>query len=934
MLQIPPIRRVGDVTVYQDDAVWQRFYLIPSLPEIRRDVENRPIFLLALYHFSDQAREENGDLPRGGGYMNFDVQFAVSPEQIETARVEMQRWVDETHRRRRTDPEYSSLPDYASPAPPTVEFADPLLSGGKVTMHTMQSDLLVSNRVAEAPASLVTGSTAVFNVDLTADGASVMKELMVTSEGEGARDLTPIQVVYDLQMWARAPAVKITVKGDSERIHKTLQKLSETNRDNPCTPREVETYRENGVNSSTLKESGHVEVHIDKGDASVPDEIVEELQNYALELFDTMIEERFLVPAESEDDALSFDRDDPEMRDADPGWAAMLYPQPNFRGEGVEINEDTDNLGAFNDKAASVKVRPGHRVTLFRNNGYQGSRKQITSSIRNLGGWRGRTSSVKIWRPPTSRYKVRQTTNQSTMNLEITIDRSQVVEWPLVGQATLQTFFTGASADEIRRHVVEIFPSDFNSLGVVVQVFVDFDGSPMQAVEVQTEYTAEDSTGESRTTPASFTFRSDAMDPKKFDPTVIEGNREYKFRYRVIFDDGSQSEYTPWEVTTNRALNVSVEDPGLLQLDVSAASLNWDLLRGVTTALSYLDETDPAAAAEQTFELTTIAPTRKWQTRLGKGSGKVFAKVSYFLKDDKVVEGPVKTLDTTDTLFVVPPPQLDVLNVSLVPAGSWDEVAQTVISLEYDGGDGRVFDKTYRFTKADDFAEWAVLLQDPSRRTFRYRVLVTYKNGDVDQGDWQTETGDQAIAIRVKSAPKLSVNVLANLVDFTRTPAVTVSLSYGQERKTLSFTAPGAQTWQVPRLPEGTREYAYEVTWHPTDGDPVKLGPVRTADTELFIPKADLSTPGKVQVIVRGFAIDFAATPFVDVTLTLVNGGETKTVSLHGAEVNATCTFETGDGSNRKYHYAVVYNLADGTRVEGATGDSSDPVISITPHQT
>src|SRR5690606_6088796 len=98
---------------------------------------------------------------------------------------------------------------------------------------------------------------------------------------------------------------------------------------------------------------------------------------------------------------------------------------------------------------------------------------------------------------------------------------------------------------------------------------------------------AKDSTGERRKTPASFTFKTGVDAPQKFDPTVIEGNREYGFRYRIIYDDGSMTEYTPWEFTTNRALNVSVVDPGLLQLDVSAASLNWDLLRGVTTALSY-----------------------------------------------------------------------------------------------------------------------------------------------------------------------------------------------------------------------------------------------------------------------------------------------------------------------------------------------------------
>ena len=65
-------------------------------------------------------------------------------------------------------------------------------------------------------------------LDLTETGAGFMKELFVDSQGTGRIDLTPVQVIYNLKMWARLPPVAITVTGDSERIHQTLQKLSQT----------------------------------------------------------------------------------------------------------------------------------------------------------------------------------------------------------------------------------------------------------------------------------------------------------------------------------------------------------------------------------------------------------------------------------------------------------------------------------------------------------------------------------------------------------------------------------------------------------------------------------------------------------------------------------------------------------------------------------
>lgn len=863
MLKIPAIRKIDDVTVYEDDAVWHRFYLIPSIPSVRRDSKGRPVFLLAIYHFPDEDREQKPDLPHGGGFMNFDVQFAVRDEQIAKAKQELDKWVSEEYARRRDGPAFKSLPEYAGSEPPQTEFADPLLSGGKVSMHTTQSTALVTGRFAEAPASLVSESTASFNVDLTENGAGFMKDLMVTDKGTGRIDLTPVSVIYDLQMWARLPPVAITVTGDSERVHKTIQTLSQTNRDNPCTLNEIETYRENGVNSSTLEETGIVEVHIDSGNAALPPEVLAELQKYALDLFDKMIEERFLAPV-------------------DP-----------VQSEPLEFEDP-------------LPARPAAR--------FVGNRR----------------STIRL-NPGTSRYKLRESSETATMKLEIKITRSDVVEWPLVGQATLESFLSGATKEEIGQHVVDLFPDDFKTLGVTVQPMINFEQSEVQALEVQTEYSGTDSSGVVHTTPGAFTFKAGATDPKLFDPTVIGGNREYKYRYRVILDDGSSGEYTTWQKSSSRALNISVTDPGRLKLDVSAATLNWDLLRGVTVRLTYRDAPGATPIAEQTYELTAVVPTRKWEPRLRGSGGLIEAQTTYFFKEDKVIQGEPKQVGITDTLFVVPAPQVDLLNVGMLPGGDWSEVSQVAVSLEYDAGGGLIYDKTFRFMKMEEFAEWTVLLRDPSRRKFRHKVMVSYKNGTLDESAWIDAERDQTLPIVVKGVPKLRINVIPSLVDFKATPVVTVSLSYGDQRKTLSFTEPKPVTFEAPLLAD-TREYAYEATWHPTDGDPVRSGPTRTADTELYIRKAQIVRPGKLDIMVRGFAVDFAATPFVDIQFTLKDGAAEarRTLILSQDQKNATLSVDVGDPNQRRYKYAVVYNLADGTRQDGPSGESEDPVLSIT----
>jgi hypothetical protein len=520
------------------------------------------------------------------------------------------------------------------------------------------------------------------------------------------------------------------------------------------------------------------------------------------------------------------------------------------------------------------------------------------------------------------------------MHLEIKLDRSQVVEWPTGGQATLQTFFAGASRDELRRHIVELTADAFDSLGVTVRALADFEKQPVQAVEVQTEYTAKDASGTVRTTPGSFTFTAAEAAPQTFDPTILGGTREYRYRYRVIYDDGTSGDYTAWEATTSRALNVAVADPGRLELEVSGASLNWDLMRAVRVDLVYSDPADGAPGLQRSFELTKLTPVQTWSQPFNRAiRGSVTTRVTYFLADEKVVEGPQQSLPATTTLFIVPPPQVDVLNVTFVPAGDWSDVAQAVVSAEYDAGDGRIYDRTFRFSALDQIVEWAVLLRDPGRRTFRYRAVITYKSGDSQELPWTTKTGDQAVVIHVPGTPKLRVNVLSNLVDFQRTPVVTVTLSYGDERRTLSFTAAGAKTWEVPAV-AGQRAYTYEITWHPANGSALSSGPKRSEDTELFVPRANLPAVGKLDVVIRGFAVDFASTPFVDVGLVWRDDGreERTTVTLSRDQPNAAWSVDIGDRTQRKYRYAVTYNLADGTRAQGARGETEDPVLSITRH--
>jgi hypothetical protein len=99
MLKLPAFKHYqfndgSTATVFADDAHLGRFYPIPGFPTVRLDQNNNPVFQLIKYNLSDESREENPDLPRGGGYMVFDSELKIKSENLEEIRKDLQEWCD------------------------------------------------------------------------------------------------------------------------------------------------------------------------------------------------------------------------------------------------------------------------------------------------------------------------------------------------------------------------------------------------------------------------------------------------------------------------------------------------------------------------------------------------------------------------------------------------------------------------------------------------------------------------------------------------------------------------------------------------------------------------------------------------------------------------------------------------------------------------
>jgi len=291
MLTAPSIANVNGVTVWGDDTDFFKFYLTSAHPRVRLNDQGEPIFLLVQYAISDDDRIEDSTLPDGAGYMNFDVTFSISPDEELAAREEMQMRVDAEWNRLRngSTAEKNMSGVKGTTEPPQVEFGSPTYTNGTVNMYAPQSELLVDKQVAQGVPDLMSGNVGVFSMDLTEAGSEFMHQTL--TEGAGS-DLTPIQIGYVLYFWARLPPVDIWVTADSERIYQQTRKFMDGSGTDWCTTYD---FQQTDMNTSLADISGLIDVKIDPGSASVDDEVMQELRQYALDMMQQMIESNFFT---------------------------------------------------------------------------------------------------------------------------------------------------------------------------------------------------------------------------------------------------------------------------------------------------------------------------------------------------------------------------------------------------------------------------------------------------------------------------------------------------------------------------------------------------------------------------------------------------------------------------------------------------------------
>lgn len=886
MLQLPAIMHkqfpTGEtVTVFQDDAQFWRFYCIPGFPTVRMDPNGKPVFQLIKYNLSDASREEDPTLPRGGGYMVFDSELKIKPEHEAAIKEELKAFVDNEWER------LKRLPNDKVRA----------LTIGAAFNDTIGDHWSQSGMEGTPRASSETGST-------------------MTLKMPGSGFVPPAAN-------AEAPAV---ILGEP------LWKSGKVTMNAPQSAALVNGKI--GERPASLIGNNVAAFSIDltaDGATFMEQALVGRDGRGATDLTPIQVEYRLTMLAKLPPAKMYVKFDAARLYHS----VRELFHEHQNCSDDYFTSESSINT-AIEAGLITIKIDSGGiddpditRMLM----------QQATSMVQELLTQRfaaKEKAKPEDWevdaKDSAEVYRLKRETEVDMTSVEQTMELSTTTTYEIAPQGTLQAFFTKVQDMTPFVRVIDTNrDSFFKTLGLKARAFANWEEDAIAFVELEVKY---EQRGEVKV--QSFTFTPADHEPRSWDPALIAGKREFSFRWRVGFEGRSPGDWSTWEKSTTRDLNVSIETPGKLDVEVTGVGLDFEnVLDAVLVHLRYEDAPRDVPLVGRSLLISKERPSGKWTRQLFVPWDKpVEYRVEYLLKSGTMVSKDWTKTDGPSENVLVSRPNVDLLDLVLIPAGRWTGVIQAVISLRYVDGTYQK-DTQINFSTAEEFKEWSVLLLNNNRRKFEYKILATFVNGDVQETLWLSREGDQAVPVLVEGPPRLEVKVYAPGHDFVMTPLIKVDLEYDdaagtrdQESLTLA-SKDDIKQWSIAIRKGGPRTYRYKVTYFPASADPVHR-PWQVTDTEILT--IDRYSVPKVGADFIPTLQDFALTPAVEVNLAYDDPHE-------GTHERATLVFTKNEKQNwflpvpdtahRSYDMTITWYYSDGHDFTRPTVKLEQPALVL-----
>ncbi|MET9023691.1 hypothetical protein ABZV93_27330 [Actinopolymorpha sp. NPDC004070] len=371
-----------------------------------------------------------------------------------------------------------------------------------------------------------------------------------------------------------------------------------------------------------------------------------------------------------------------------------------------------------------------------------------------------------------------------------------------------EDYYSKVSVDEFLR-----------TLRLSIRVDADFPGYGITLVEVKVRYPHGEN---AKTVEATFT-KDDAGKPQKAEFIVADKIRTFFWSYTVHFE-GDTPAWTSAEVEDDGTdLNVKLANLPVLKLDIVNGDVNFDQVSRARVRVRYEGGDRPV---ERFFNLTANEAAHKLLEVIGKPrTGDVTYQTTYTMKGDgREIAGPELTTDAD--IISVDDPFRALKTITFVAVGDLQndigDISLQATYAEPDNGYQQTFGVTLS-GEGKTFDTWTFPTIDEAKGKLSYQATIGHRDGTSEDVDVADAKGTR-FEVGRKFADKLDVQLVPDLLDWTKLKLVNVSLRYDGSTppKTDDFlfrsSDTAAKAWTVFLAQGAPASYSYTATYFLLDG--------------------------------------------------------------------------------------------------------------------
>ena len=735
---------IEGVTVFRDHADASQFWYLPGPVTLaRREADQRTQFTYLKY------KNRAGVARRGGGFLMIETQLKLDAD-LERRMLERLRSIS------RGQPRLAPVPfDDGTVACVALNLqgaggtrASPSANAPEGSFNAVESIL------GAGKPSLAGNNTAVFSLELSAEGATILEKAL--KEGT-----TPIGVIYDLKYTGLRPAFNVKITADFNQVFTHFSTSADGQRG--FVRAGIDTGFERLVRSGAIKIEVADMTGTPENEARIKD---------ALDFFKAQVLSTWFTPvltpgtlAATVASAASLDQvralgeqlrppqpPAPARPDATPAAPAAADPGPSPT-EGTGHGPSATGLAAPSASAgASASGSPtegsGEPATSTPPPGGAGARggaaPVAAAADRSAAGTPQRDDAVAAFRLRSIRQEERRTAT-------FEYNRSEAQQRSYAPQG-----FIGLMARELNRppYFVEIDLDDpfFQTLKIEAKAPFAFETLGLKEIHLQLDYGPVHDPNNHRRQDLVFNADDHAARTVEF-MVNLRKDQTYAWQAQYHFDpnsawEGERFSYDAPRVATSddRTLVLNPMDAiGFLHIRVEPGRIDPGVIDHIELELSY---EDPSGwTREKSGRINAAAPAAlEWSLRVSPASTRSWRyRVRHHLKDGSQVELPV--VSTRATSVVIDDPYPGSLDVTIFPIVDFSSVRAAMLDVSYaDPAHHYARRERVRLTPEMTEARVRFSTPDPLKKRFSHQLTVVHSDGRTERPA-PVETEDDVITV-------------------------------------------------------------------------------------------------------------------------------------------------------------------------------------------